>query len=132
MYNTRGFTLIEVMIVVVILGILAAIAFPSYQQYVIRGNRTEGMALLNDAAARQERYFSQNNAYASTAIKLGLPAVSANRLYALSVTADSESYKLAATPQGSQARDTTCGKLTLNSLGERGQDVKGSTSECWR
>lgn len=132
MPNARGFTLIEVMIVVVILGILAAIALPNYQQYVIRSNRTEGMALLNDAAARQERYFSQNNAYASTAAKLGLSALSANRLYELAITVKADSYTLTATPQGSQTRDSTCGKLTLNSLGVRGQDAKGSTSECWR
>ena len=62
MKKTAGFTLIEMMIVVAIIGILAAIAYPSYQEYVLRGNRSEGQALLNDAAARQERYFAQNNA----------------------------------------------------------------------
>lgn len=54
-----GFTLIEVMIVVVIIGILASIAYPSYNEYVKRGNRTEGQVFLSDAAARQERYYSQ-------------------------------------------------------------------------
>ena len=57
--RSAGFTLIEVMIVVVIIGILASIAYPSYNEYVKRGNRTEGQVFLSDAAARQERYSSQ-------------------------------------------------------------------------
>ena len=61
-----GFTLIEMVIVVAIIGIMAAIAYPSYVEYVKRGYRTEGMAMLNDAAARQERYFAQNNSYSPT------------------------------------------------------------------
>ena len=54
-----GFTLLEVMIVVVVIGILAAIAYPSYEEYVKRGNRTEGQAALNDAESSEERYFGQ-------------------------------------------------------------------------
>lgn len=69
--TSTGFTLIELMIVVAIVGILAAIAYPSYQEYVLRGNRSEAQALLNDAAARQERYYTQNNTYADTTAKLG-------------------------------------------------------------
>ena len=67
----RGFTLIEMMIVVAIVGILAAVAYPSYDEYVKRGNRTEGQAFLSDVAARQERYFSQNNAYVTANASLG-------------------------------------------------------------
>src|SRR5690554_6863817 len=64
--SNKGFTLIEIMIVVVILGIIAAIAYPSYQESVRRANRVEGQALLNDAAARQGRFYSQNYKYATT------------------------------------------------------------------
>ncbi|MQK16898.1 prepilin-type N-terminal cleavage/methylation domain-containing protein, partial [Escherichia coli] len=56
----RGFTLIELMVAVAIISILAAIAYPSYREYVNRGNRSEGQALLSDAAAAQERYYAQN------------------------------------------------------------------------
>ena len=56
----KGFTLLEMVVVVAVIGILLGIAIPSYQNYVIRSNRTEGQALLSDAAARQERYYSQN------------------------------------------------------------------------
>nr|WP_273232360.1 type IV pilin protein [Pseudomonas kuykendallii] len=119
--NARGFTLIEMMIVVAIVGILAAIAYPSYQQYVLRSNRTEGQALLNDAAAREERYFAQNNVYVSAAGDLGklnLPstttsgtgsdvtssALSPTGKYKLTVSkVDNDGgYTLTATPQGSQ------------------------------
>ncbi|WP_281687550.1 type IV pilin protein [Pseudomonas citronellolis] len=133
MKKTAGFTLIEMMIVVAIIGILAAIAYPSYQEYVLRGNRSEGQALLNDAAARQERYFAQNNIYADTTAKLGYSsAMSITSLYQLSIGDDDDlatTYSLTATPQGRQARDS-CGALTLNAAGTRGS-ASGS-ADCWR
>lgn len=135
MQKQSGFTLIEVMIVVVVIGILASIAFPSYQEYVIRGNRAEGQALLADAAARQERYFSQNNVYASDVTKLNMgSAESTNGHYKLKIeSANQNSYKLEATAQGSQAsRDTKCGNLTLDSTGVRGRSGSAAVADCWK
>lgn len=126
MTNSKGFTLIEVMIVVAIIGILAAIAYPSYDEYVKRGNRTEGQAFLQDVAARQERYFSQNNEYADTAAKLNVSTGSETGKYTLTI-ATSDGYTLTATQQ---FNDTKCGNLTLNALGVKG--AGGSVDECWR
>lgn len=126
MTNSKGFTLIEVMIVVAIIGILAAIAYPSYDEYIKRGNRTEGQAFLQDVAARQERYFSQNNEYADTAAKLNVSTGSETGKYTLSI-ATSDGYTLTATQQ---FNDTKCGNLTLNALGVKG--AGGSVDECWR
>lgn len=134
MHSQSGFTLIEIMITVVIISILASIAFPSYQEYVTRSNRAEGQALLVDAAARQERYFSQNNTYADTVAKLNMIADSSNKHYTLAITsANSSTYTLSVQPQGAQAsRDTKCGSLTLTSAGLRGKSGSGDVAECWR
>lgn len=134
MRNNKGFTLIEVMIVVAIIGILAAIAYPSYDEYVKRGNRTEGQAFLQDVAARQERYFSQNNAYITDVDdidKLGLSdANSPTDKYIITLADGGGGYTLTAVQQFS---DTKCGNLTLNALGEKGRTGTDKTEdECWR
>lgn len=63
MWRSKGFTLVELMIVVAIVGILTAIAYPSYSEYVLRGRRAEARTALLDLMQQQERYFTQNNSY---------------------------------------------------------------------
>lgn len=132
MKNNKGFTLIEVMIVVAIIGILAAIAYPSYDEYVKRGNRTEGQAFLSDVAARQERYFSQNNAYITDTddlAKLGVSASSPTGKYTLSLS-DDDGYTLTVE---NNFNDTKCEDLTLNALGVRDSTgTRSDNNECWR
>uniref|UniRef100_A4XQV9 Tfp pilus assembly protein PilE-like protein n=1 Tax=Ectopseudomonas mendocina (strain ymp) TaxID=399739 RepID=A4XQV9_ECTM1 len=133
----QGFTLIEVMIVIVVIGILASIAYPSYSEYVKRGNRSEGQAFLNDVAARQERYFSQNNAYVTNnadignlALKNGNKSETGKYELVLSKVDNDGGYTLTAEEQ---FNDTTCGNLTLNARGVRGRTGSDmSAADCWR
>lgn len=132
--RSRGFTLMEMMIVVVILAILAAIALPSYQKYVLRSHRAEGQALLSEAAARQERYFAQNNSYAGTAAALNMTSyVAGLQYYGLAISnVGASTYTLTATATGSQARDSECLTLTLDQAGSRGASGTGTASSCWQ
>lgn len=116
----NGFTLIELMIVVAIIGILTAIAYPSYQQYVIRANRTVAQAEMMDIANRQQQFLLTNRSYASKAtLELNgyaLPSdVSSKYGYTIALgNAAAPSYTITFTPTGSQASD---GDLVLTSEG---------------
>lgn len=131
-----GFTLIELMIAVVIVGILAAIAYPSYERQVQSTRRADGKAVLLDTAQRLERCFTRFNSYAAadceTADALGDGGIeSPESWYVVTDTnAGASTFTLVATPQGAQAADTRCGNLTLTHTGVRGAS-EGTAAECW-
>jgi len=131
-----GFTLIELMITVVVIGILASIAVPSYMQYMERGKRAEGKAALEAAAQMMERSFSINNTYPSTLAAAGISSFTESRRYALAAPTPgpsgslATSFVLSATPSG--WTDPRCGTLTLSSTGVRGSSGTSSVSDCWQ
>lgn len=137
--RSSGFTLIEVMIVVAIIGILSAVAFPSYTEYIRRGNRAEATAALLEAQQFMERYYAANNRYSTAAngnpplpARLQTLPPSGGTRYTLSVVAAVNSYTLTATPSGSMAADK-CGSLTITNTGVKGRSSTGPTvAECWK
>ncbi|KAB2901957.1 MAG: prepilin-type N-terminal cleavage/methylation domain-containing protein [Dokdonella sp.] len=131
MKQARGFTLIELMIVVAIVAILAAIAYPSYTNYVLRTRRADGKEFLMRVAAAQERRFTNLNRYGSMA-DLGLGTSSENGYYTVDVALANgdQTYTLTAAPQGAQAPDQ-CGNLTLTNTGFKGQSGTESNGKCW-
>jgi len=139
-YRQVGFSLVELLVVLVIMGVLSALALPAYTRYVQRGNRTEVMAALLEAQHFMERYYSANGQYLSPANAVpmlpqrlqGIPSQGTVR-YQLSVReATANSYLLQAVPEGSMAGDV-CGSLTINQTGLRGVlNSTHSVSECWR
>jgi type IV pilus assembly protein PilE len=129
--KTRGFTLIEMMIVVTIIGILVAIAVPSYQSHLRKGRRAEAQAFVTQVAQRQQQYLLDARTYAfgSTALSdLGLsPPASVSTHYSITVTGASSppQFTVTADPSGStvQAAD---GTLTMNHTGQKTRMLGGS------
>ncbi len=132
-HRSRGFTLIEVMIVVAIVGILAAIALPAYQGSVLKSGRAEGKAALLGAAQRLERCLTELNAYNNGNCPDFNPAEPTdNQRYDISLSAVAvAAYTLQAIPQGGQTGDTLCATLTLNQAGVKTESGTGTLAECW-
>lgn len=129
-----GFTLLEAMIVVAIIGILAAIAYPNYAAYVQRAKRSDAKNALIDLAARQERFRFGNNTYTPSLTALNLTTTSLDGYYNLAITsANANSFTATATPTSTQASDK-CGTLSLTNTGQKGTvNSYGLTvQECWQ
>ena len=139
MHATRshlfGFTLIELMITVAIVGILAAIAYPSYQDSVRKSWRANGASCLMELAQGMERRFTGNSSYVGTNLPpSGCPTeggMAARYGFSFAVAATATAFTLRAVPVagGPQASDT-CGTLTIDQTGLKGS--AGTVSDCWR
>ena len=131
--NLHGFTLVELMIVVAIVGILGAISMGFYGNYITDANRTDGRMALTETAASLEKCKALYSIYNSANCNVALPVTSDEGLYTVAATAISgPTFLLTATPVAGayQAGDTDCTTLTLTSTGIEsgtGADV----TECW-
>lgn len=139
--NRNGFSLIELMVTVAIVGILASIALPSYTSYINQANRSDAKAVLLENAQFLERNYTENNKYHqnSAGVAIALPATvspkSGTALYNIAVSNFTAStYTLTATPvsEGRMASDE-CGALAINQLGQKSvTDASLDADTCWR
>lgn len=140
----RGFTLIELMIVVVVVAILAAIAFPAYRDYVIRSNRATAKSVLTQVADRQEQFYVANKRYSNTLVELGYPATlfvgrnggatgvdGGNAIYTVSLeNTGATTFTVAADVANRQADDTRCTRFMLAHTGQR-TATGTAAADCW-
>ncbi|MCC7329063.1 MAG: type IV pilin protein [Gammaproteobacteria bacterium] len=143
--RNRGYTLMELMVVVTIVGILAAVAVPSYRQYTMRAKRADATTALLRLAAMQERFYIQHNSYASTDLMddappagLGIPGTERG-YYSLAIDSNDLTTGYTATATvvagGEQADDTDCAAFSVNAQGLRSAADSGggdNTDRCWR
>lgn len=141
----RGFSLIELMIVVAIIAIISAFAYPSYDRYVIKTKRSVAQNALLQVADRQQQFFMDNKRFAADITNLGFPAnpyvvddngtstvaSDADAVYSLSLSnVTATTWTATATPLNSQlSRDTYCGSLTITQTGAKSKS--GASDECW-
>lgn len=130
-----GVTLIELMIVVAVIGILASVAYPSYQAYVVRANRSVAAAHLLDIATRQQQYRLDARTFGSLAdigMSTAPPEVSGHYTVSIVGTPTATAFTVQAAPTGAQAsKDTACGTLSINQAGVKSETGSGTAADCW-
>ena len=141
----RGVTLIELMIVVTIIAILSAFAYPSYERYVIKSKRSIAQNALLQVADRQQQFFMDNKRFAADITNLGYPADpyvvdddgavtvagDEDAVYSLSLSnVTATTWTATAAPlNGQLSRDTYCGNLSITHTGAK--DKSGASDKCW-
>lgn len=139
----RGFSLLELLLVMAIASVLLAVALPAYQQAVVRAHRMAGKAALMEVASRQERYLMNHKRYSTSLVDLGLaseyyvgPTAAATgesrAVYRVELALqDGDFASVRAVPWNGQRRDADCGTLTLDRWGRRGALGVGDPVLCW-
>lgn len=130
--RAKGFTLLELMIVVAIIAILTAIAYPSYRQHVIKARRAAATGCLLEQSQLMERYYTTNLTYLSAPAPGGGCASDLVDSYAFAFdgTPTAKEYKISATPTSIQT-DSQCGTLSVTQAGVRDKTGTGTVAQCW-
>ena len=134
--GSAGFTLIELMIVILIATILITVAVPAYTSQMRKSRRTEARTALLDLAAREERFFSTNSAYTNVPASLGyagtFPAPVGSSYYQINVSnATGTAFTATAAPINSQTSDAQCGTFTIDNTGQQTVSGTASAATCW-
>ncbi|MDX1405802.1 MAG: type IV pilin protein [Woeseiaceae bacterium] len=129
----RGVTLMELMIVVVVIGILTAIAYPSYRQYAAKAKRNEAKSALLQIATLQERFYLQNNTYTTDMTNLGFPVsdnfLTDSKSYVVDVTAaNANAFSATATYQNADKEADKCKTFSINGAGAK---TSTPNADCW-
>lgn len=135
MNKMRGFTLIEMMISLLIVGLLVSIATSSYQSHVLRVRRSEAETLILQMAQEQERLFTTTNQYDFTVTRVSPTGATAGDVrYQLSVLAgqDAAGFQVQAVPVNQQLADSNCGTVSLDALGRKYSSGGGAETDCWK
>lgn len=120
MYKKEGFTIIELLLVIAIIGVLIGIALPSYQEHIRKGNRVAAQLTLTKLAQQFERNYARQGVYPATISETA-------ETYTFSVVRTDETFTLTAVPKASSVGDE-CGMMTIN---QRGETTPASPSNCW-
>lgn len=130
--NQLGVTLIELLVVVAIIGILASIAYPNYQEYVRSTHRADAQAIMSEDAQFLERYFTTNGTYVGAVLPTVQSPKNGTANYNITTpTLNATAYTLRAAPTGSFS-DPLCATLTLDQTGARTVSGTGTLGDCWR
>jgi type IV pilus assembly protein PilE len=148
--RSKGFTLIELMVVVAVATILTVIAVPSYLSTVRKSHRSEAKSILMDLAGREERYLATNGSYTNDITQLGFsvawgqpvgsgyytiasPTITAATVSSAAVAATPPTYSITATTNGGQVNDTNCAQFTVNSSGLQTSlnSAAAVSTGCW-
>ena len=137
----RGFTLLELLIVLVLVSVVAALAMPGYRQHLIRVHRTEAMTALLQLQSAEEKFYLRHNSYTSNItaappIGLGLSTATSSNKYLLSVAIADDGQTFIATaapaPSGGQEADQECLAFSIDARGRRAVSGTRDAPHCWK